>query len=32
VSRREGAVVAVNGTPDDRSVAVQLANIVESSI
>jgi len=32
VSRREGAVVAVSGTPDDRSVAVQLANIVESSI
>ena len=32
VSRREGAVVAVSGTPDDRSVAVQFANIVESSI
>jgi hypothetical protein len=32
VSRREGAVIAVGGTPDDRSVAVQLANIVESSI
>jgi len=32
VSRREGAVIAVSGTPDDRSVAVQLANIVESSI
>lgn len=32
VSRREGAVVAVSGTPDDRSVAVQLGNIVESSI
>jgi len=32
VSRREGAVVAVSGTPDDRSVAVQLANIIESSI
>jgi len=32
VSRREGAVVTVSGTPDDRSVAVQFANIVESSI
>lgn len=31
VSRREGAVIAVRGTPDDRAVAVQLANIVESS-
>jgi len=32
VSRREGAVIAVSGTPDDRSIAAQLANIVESSI
>jgi hypothetical protein len=31
VSRRQGAVVAVRGTPDDRGVAVQLANTVESS-
>ena len=31
VSRREGAVIAVRGTPDDRLVAVQLANLVESS-
>lgn len=31
VSRREGAVIAVSGTPDDRTIAVQLANIVEGS-
>ncbi len=31
VSRREGAVIAVRGAPDDRAVAVQLANLVESS-
>ena len=31
VSRREGAVIAVRGTSDDRLVAVQLANVVESS-
>lgn len=31
VSRREGAVIAVRGTSQDRSVAVQLANVVESS-
>ena len=31
VSRREGAVIAVTGTPEDRLVAVQLANLVESS-
>jgi hypothetical protein len=31
VSRREGAVIAVSGTPDDRAVAVQLANLVQSS-
>jgi len=32
VSRREGAVIAARGTPDDRLIAAQLANIVESSI
>ncbi len=32
VSRREGAVVAVRGTADDRAIAGQLANIVESSL
>lgn len=32
VSRREGAVIAVRGTSDDRLVAVQLANVVESSM
>ncbi len=31
VSRREGAVIAVRGTSEDRLVAVQLANVVESS-
>jgi hypothetical protein len=31
VSRREGAVVAVRGTPEDRAAAVALANIVEAS-
>jgi hypothetical protein len=31
VSRREGAVIAVRGTADDRAVAVRLANIVEAS-
>jgi hypothetical protein len=32
VSRREGAVIAVRGTSDDRLVAVQLANTVEGSM
>ena len=32
VSRREGAVIAVRGTSDDRLVAVQLASVVESSM
>ncbi len=31
VSRREGAVIAVRGTAEDRAVAVQLANIFEAS-
>jgi hypothetical protein len=31
VSRREGAVIAVGGTTDDRIVAVALANVVEAS-
>jgi hypothetical protein len=31
VSRRQGVVVAVRGTADDRSVAAQLANLVEST-
>ncbi len=31
VSRREGAVIAVRGTPEDRLVAVQLANLVVAS-
>jgi hypothetical protein len=31
VSRREGAVIAVRGTPDDRAGAVLLANLVEAS-
>jgi hypothetical protein len=31
VSRREGAVIAVRGTSEDRLIAVQLANVVESS-
>ncbi len=31
VSRREGAVIAATGTPQDRLIAVQLANLVESS-
>ena len=31
ISRREGAVIAVRGTAEDRAVAVQLANIVIAS-
>ena len=31
VSRREGAVIAVRGTAEDRAIAVQLANIVVAS-
>jgi hypothetical protein len=32
ISRREGAVIAVRGTTDDRLIAVQLANTVEGSM
>lgn len=32
VSRRQGAVVAVSGTSDDRALAVQLATIVDGSM
>jgi hypothetical protein len=32
ISRRQGAVIAVRGTGDDRAIAEQLASIVEGSI
>ena len=32
VSRRQGAIVAVRGTSDDRALAVQLATIVDASM
>jgi hypothetical protein len=32
ISRRQGAVIAVKGTDDDRALAEQLASIVDSSV